>query len=142
MKTFLPTLALAIMLSACASIDYIGVAHEPTRDVDVFFSEQDVERDYKVIGHLIATANVDESFYSNDKFMKNIIKKAQEKGADGVVILGFDIVATGSNTNVHVSTGEDDDGDIVTTEHSSTSVDEKRRVTALAIKYKSLARNQ
>jgi hypothetical protein len=86
----------------------------------------------------VATANADELFYSSEKFTEAIRKKAREKGGDGVVILGFGTVMTGTTETVqHTETTEEKGNKVVTTESESvsSSVDEKRRIEAIVIKY-------
>jgi hypothetical protein len=118
---FIATTLLTVVLG-CASIQYIGDSYPPTEHIDLYFSEYDVTREYTVIGRLLATANVEEPLYSSEKFTEAIRKKAREKGADAVIILGLRQVVTGT-TVIYVD------------EIVSSSVEEKRRVEALAIRY-------
>lgn len=41
----------------CTKIDYVGKQFAPTTDVAVFFSLDDVDREYDSMGRLTATAN-------------------------------------------------------------------------------------
>jgi hypothetical protein len=135
---FIPVIL--ILLTRCASISYLGDTYPPTQHVDVFFSESDVGRDYTVIGRMEATADADELVYSSDKFTQAIMKKAAEKGGDAVVILNFGKVTTGVNESRDrtETTEETRHGGVVTREHEdvSHSVEEKRRVEALVLRYK------
>ena len=78
---------LAVAAIGCTNIKYIGESYPPTNHVDVFFSEADINREYKVMGHVNATAG---DFVSVEKMFEDIKKKAMEKGADAVVVLGLD----------------------------------------------------
>ena len=49
-------LAVILLLAACTKLDYIGEEYPPTQHVDLFFSEADIEYDYKVMGRILATA--------------------------------------------------------------------------------------
>jgi hypothetical protein len=122
MKRVIIATAFLTAVLGCTSIQYLGDSYPHTEHVDLYFSENDVPQNYTVIGRLVATANVDEPFYSDEKFTEAIRKKAREKGADAVVILGLHKVMTGSKVIY------EDSGAI-------SSVDEKRRVEALAIRY-------
>ena len=122
MKRLMIAAFLLTPVLGCASIQYVGNSYPPTEHVDLYFSEYDVPGDYTVIGRLVATANVDEPFYSSEKFTEAIRKKGREKGADAVVILGLQKVVTGS-TVTYVEAAV------------ISSVEEKRRVEALAIRY-------
>ena len=109
MKHLIPLISVLFVFLGCATINYVGESYPPTQEVDLYFSEEDIEREYTVVGRILATANSDEAVYSSEKFTQAILKKAREKGADGVVILWL----------------------------SSGLVDDKRRIEALAIRYKS-----
>lgn len=126
------------LLTGCASINYLGESYSPTRHVDLFFSENDITKEYKVIGRMEATADADELIYSSDKFTEEILKKAREKGADAIVILDFGNVMTGmSESRSRTETTEETKRGTVRRDQENVShtVDEKRRVEALVIKY-------
>jgi hypothetical protein len=108
-------LAALMICLGCAKVNYIGESYPPTQHVDLYISEEDIEVDYKVIGRIIATANATSNLLSDEEFQEKIMIKAREKGADGVIILGFDQVLSAEPL------GED--------------ITEKRRVEAIAIKY-------
>ena len=46
-----------LFVAACAKIDYLGQSYPPTTHVDLYFSEEDIREDYRVMGHVIAQAN-------------------------------------------------------------------------------------
>lgn len=76
----------ALTVTSCASINYIGEPHPPTTQVAVFFSEEDVERPYKVIGQMIATGD---QYISSSKLQGKLLAKARAEGADAVIIQRF-----------------------------------------------------
>ena len=129
-------LIIAICLSACTKIDYIGEEYPPTTHVDLFFDMNDVTREHKVMGNLIATAD---DGVSSEKMQKKIMEKARQKGADAVVIMGFDKYQSGETTSYRETTeeGETKKGKskTTTTATSSTSVKEKKQIKAVFIKY-------
>lgn len=129
-------LIIAICLSACTKIDYIGEEYPPTTHVDLFFSMDDVAREHKVMGNLIATAD---DGVSTEKMQKKIIEKAMKKGADAVVIMGFDKYQSGESTTYRETSeeGETKKGKLktTTTATSSTAVKEKKQIKAVFIKY-------
>jgi len=140
MKFIACLLSVLILFLGCASISYLGESYPQTEKCALFFSEKDVPLEYKVIGRILATADSDEHFYSNDKFMRAIQKKARESGADAVVILGFEKVVSGISESRNQTKQTEAKGDKITEtkEHDekSSSFQEKRRIEALAIKYK------
>jgi hypothetical protein len=130
-------IALAVLLTvSCTKIDYVGKSYAPTTNVDVFFSLDDVEGAYEVMGHLTATAG---TFVSSEKMQEKIMEKAREKGADAVVILGLDhyIKEGGSSWSETTETTATTSGVQTTTTGSQSSNDEEmKEITARFIKYK------
>ncbi len=138
MKRVLPLLGAAVLMMQCATVHYLGDSYPPTRHVDLYFSEADVPRQYKIMGRIEATADADELIYSTEKFTDAILEKARNKGADGVVILDFKTVQTGvTQTDDHTRTTEKtEDGKVTRNRDTySTTIEEKRRVEALVVKY-------
>jgi hypothetical protein len=138
MKRLFFILVTVIIVSRCATVHYLGESYPPTQHVDLYFSENSVQKQYKVIGRIEATADADELIYSTDKFTETIIEKARNKGADGVIILDFRNVQTGvTETNDRTRTTEERRSGRVVRDRETTSstIDEKRRVEAIAIKY-------
>ena len=80
------TAVLFLFVSACAEVDYVGESYSPTAHVDVYFSENDVEKDYKVMGHAVAHAG---EFVSIGKLQEALIKEARKRGADGIIMYGL-----------------------------------------------------
>ena len=131
-KCTVSLLALLILfVAACAKIDYIGQSYQPTTHVDLYFSEEDIREDYRVMGHVIAQA--DEGI-SIENLQKQLEAKAREKGADGIVIHGFDRIQTGETTtyNEEAKRGEKKRSIASIT---ITSADEERQIKAIFIKY-------
>ncbi len=129
--------AAALILSAgCTKIDYVGKEFPPTADVDIFFALDDVDREYEVMGHLTATAN---DIVSAEKMQEEILKKAREKGADAVVILGLNrfetpTPATWSETTEIEATKAGTK--TTTTGTSSSGTSEQKEIRATFLKYR------
>ena len=49
--------ALVMLATGCAHVDYVGELHPRTDHVDLFFSEGDIGRRYKVVGQVVATGD-------------------------------------------------------------------------------------
>ena len=60
---------------------YVGKSFEPTTNVDLYFSKEDIQKEYTVMGHAIGSGTSD----SND-IQKALIEEAKEKGAGAVLI--------------------------------------------------------
>ena len=86
-------LSMMLFITACGSdVDYLGDSYPPTSHVDVYFSEDDIIEDYLVMGH--ATIEGDEA----EALQEQLIEKARESGADGIVFEELDRVETGEVT--------------------------------------------
>ena len=136
-KILIGSLYLLFIAVGCTTINYIGESYPPSQQVDLYFSEKDIDKEYRVVGRIVATANAHELIYSSDKFTQSILKKARKKGADGVVILGFEKVMTGiDHSRNRTEKSTEKSGKIFTEESESTnsSIEEKRRIEALAIR--------
>ena len=122
---------LVLFVAACAKIDYIGQSYQPTTHVDLYFSEEDIRENYRVMGHVIAQAN---EGISIENLQKQLEAKARERGADGIVIHGFDRIQTGETTtyNEEAKRGEKKRSIASIT---ITSADEERQIKAIFIKY-------
>jgi hypothetical protein len=124
-------------LTSCAHLDYIGENYAPTTQVDMFFDEADVKKDYKVMGHVIYTEPV--FLGGGSDMQKKILEKARAVGADGVLIIGFDRKKTGESTNYSENVNEKatkKGKNTSTTGSVSTSSQEEREVRATFIKYR------
>jgi predicted TIM-barrel enzyme len=132
MKRLLAPAALALLLSACAHVDYVGRTYPPTNKVDLFFDEREVGQDYEVMGEVLARAN---DLVSAEKLQAKIVEKAGEKGADAVVITGLERYKTGESTSYEESTKERKRGTVTTGTTSTTETNEKV-VKAVFLKYK------
>ena len=100
-----------LLTIGCASVNYVGKSFDPTTNVDLYFSKEEIKNEYTIIGHAIGSGK---SFVSNDKILKKLIEEARSKGADAVLITGV------GKSNVPTGDG---------------SVDEKQ-INASFLKYK------
>jgi hypothetical protein len=67
----------------CSYINYIGKVYEPTKHIDVFFSEEEIAKEYIVVGHAITAVQI---FVSTNKLQKKLIEKAKSQGSDAILI--------------------------------------------------------
>ncbi|MGH8015152.1 MAG: hypothetical protein ACREBV_03080, partial [Candidatus Zixiibacteriota bacterium] len=117
-------------------IDYVGDEYPPTTNVDLYFAEEDITREHKVMGHIVATAD---DLVSAEGMQKEMKKKAMEKGADAIIILGLERYQSGETTNYSETTeeGKTKKGKVktTTTATSTTTAEEKKQIKAILIKY-------
>ncbi len=85
----LSTILFLLSISSCSPrINYLGDTYSPTQEVDIFFDEQDIQKEYKVMGVM---KNEAEDFELDDaESVKNaMVKKAKAVGADAILFIGF-----------------------------------------------------
>ena len=86
MKRILLLLSAALCTASCAvQTTYIGKTYPATDAPELFFSWDDVTRDYETMGRITATPQY---FGTLEKAQTVIEKRAREKGADAVVFEG------------------------------------------------------
>ena len=118
-------LVLVLFVSACAEqpeIDYFGNSYTPTTDVELFFSEDDIEEEYVEMGKAIAQAS---TAISTEELQDALVEEAREAGADAVLINNIDRKKTGETTTFNQNTDQEIITDV-----------EGRKIEATFIKYK------
>jgi hypothetical protein len=86
-KYVLPLVMMFFFMTACTPrISYLGDSYSPTYDVDVFYDENDVEKDFRVIG---LARNEGDEIERDDlqSIREEMIKKARSVGADGIIFI-------------------------------------------------------
>ncbi len=121
-------LTATFILVGCVSAEYMGKTYPPTDHVDIFFSFDDIDRDYEVMGEIRAEAA---EFLSMEKIQNKLMEEAMAKGGDAIVIEDWDKVIVSSSTSTH---GEADENKY--RETTTSTVTEEKVVTAKVIKYK------
>ena len=123
-RTVVLILLMILFVSACGGddvdIDYLGDSYTPTSHVDVYFSEDDITEGYLVMGHATADGG------TTEVLQEELIERARESGADGIIFKGFDRVETGEQTIVN---------DIGDTSIVNTKTKSVLQVKAVFIKY-------
>jgi hypothetical protein len=138
MRGYWLLLAIGMLLCAgCAHVDYVGESYAPTTQVDVYYSEANVPREYVVIGEVIATGD---EWVSSGKMQEKIRREALKHGAHAVILTSLEKYASGehSSWSQDQKTSEDKKGRTrtKTTGSSNTSTDETKKIRALFIRYK------
>ena len=121
-------LAAVFILTGCVSAEYMGKTYQPTDHVDIFFSFDDIERDYEVMGEIRAEAA---EFMSTEKIQNKLVEEAMAKGGDAIVIEHWDEVVVSSSASTH---GEADENKYKET--TTSTVTKEKVVTAKLIKYR------
>ncbi len=69
----------------CVTVNYVGRSFNPTTSIDTYFSEDEIKKEYTVIGHAIGSG----VWGSSDKIQAKLIEEAKLKGADAILITGI-----------------------------------------------------
>jgi hypothetical protein len=125
-------MAVLLLAIGCTNIKYIGDSYPATTRVDVFFSEEDVEYEYRVIGHAVTTAP---EYVDTDAMMKKIKEKAMEKGADAIIVLGFDENVVGQSTEWGSET-KTDKNKTTETGYEKSSTTKENEIRVLFVRYR------
>ncbi len=83
-------LPVVFILTSCSEFtyDYIGRNYPKTKDTEVFFRAKDVEKEYEVMGEMLAEFPYDKRL----KYIQPKVEKvARSYGADAVLFSDFDI---------------------------------------------------
>ena len=104
-------ISVIILSISCARVNYVGRKYVPTNNIDMYYSKEEIKREYIVMGHALGSGTFT---VSNDGIMKKMIEKAKISGADAILITGL------GKSNVQAGNG---------------SVDEKQ-IKASFLKYK------
>ena len=79
---FLFVTAIFTFLSCGPTIHYIGNSYAQNDQIDIFYSEKDVEKPYRTIGKMTHDKFID---YSADLLQSSMVAEAKVRGADGII---------------------------------------------------------
>ena len=87
-KFKLSSILIFIFIIACtANVNYVGKEFEPTTSVDIYFSADEIEKEYTIMGHALGSGG---DFISNDEIQDKLIEVGKKKGADAILITGVE----------------------------------------------------
>ena len=89
MKYLYFTLLISIYSCTTPNIDYLGNDYEATETVDVYFSPNDIDEYFTIMGQMNANNENDESLSLED-MKESMICEAKERGADAILFLDFE----------------------------------------------------
>jgi hypothetical protein len=91
-------LLLSFFLSGCmVPVNYLGDSYPPKPNIDVFYDEADVTREYEVIGRM---ANSADSFIEVDLLKNGMVEEARKRGADAIIFLDMEMVGNTEDDDV------------------------------------------
>lgn len=109
---------LVVSLASCARTSYVGISHDATHTVEVFYDIENVSSEYEVIGQALGEG------HKIEKIQNKLVERAKEEGADAILIkeLGRDSYALNDNFTFGVV--------------GAPAVGEKDQIKATFLKYK------
>lgn len=125
-------LVISAFLSGCAKTSYVGKTYSPTLSVDLFMDESGLTRPYEVMGQISIDG---ETLVSADKMQEKMMEEAKARGADAVLIEGYEEIYTGSSTSTNASTSTDKKGNQHFHGNSYTSQTKHKILKAKFLKY-------
>ncbi len=79
-------LYISILTFNCATVNYVGKTFPPSKNIDVYYSKDDIKKDHAIIGHAVGGGG----FLVTDQEIKiKLIQEARIRGADGILITGI-----------------------------------------------------
>ena len=129
-------LAAALWLTAgCATIDYVGDSYQPSGHVDIYFSETDIPKEYRVIGQVDARGD---QYISASKLQRKMLERAREVGADAVIIqdVSREPVSSTKSYDETTTVSKDEDGKTVTKSGTESGPPVGNRIRAVFVRYR------
>ena len=74
-----------VFLTNCATIDYVGNSYPSTGSVDIYYSDDQVEQNFEVLGHAVGFRE------GHETIINKLISEAKIQGADAIIITGIDV---------------------------------------------------
>lgn len=134
MKQILLLLSAALCTTSCVvQTTYIGKAYPATDSPELFFSWDDVTRDYETMGRITAAPQF---FGTLEKAQTAIEKRAREKGADAVVFEGIGRTVSEPTYTTTERIEQHDDGSSTRTATTQRNVTVSDRLEATFLKYR------
>jgi len=90
MKYLLTFFVLIFALSCSPRLHYLGDIHPATTHVDTYYSQGDIDVDYRVIGQLTGSSEEELYFGGLDGIKDAMIEEAKSRGANGILFLFSD----------------------------------------------------
>ena len=81
-------ICIILLFTSCRlshSVNYLGRSYTPTKTVDIYFENETINENYKIIGKAFLEINVNSSLTTED-MQEAFIYKAKEKGANAIVL--------------------------------------------------------
>lgn len=134
MKRILLLLCTALCTASCVvQTTYIGKTYPATDSPELFFSWDDVTRDYETMGRITAAPQF---FGTLEKAQTAIEKRAREKGADAVVFEGIGHTVSEPTYTTTERIEQHDDGSSTRTATTQRNVTVSDRLEATFLKYR------
>lgn len=91
MRLLLLSLLLSTVIACSPNLNYLGDIYEPTQEVDVYYDQGDIDKEYKVIGQLSGD-NQGMELNDLEDIKKAMVQEAKMRGANGILFLFTDSI--------------------------------------------------
>lgn len=88
MKNLIVVLICFTICSCAPRINYLGNSYAPTQNVEIFFDDADIQKDYTVMG-VVKNEGSGIELDTPEDVQKAMLKKAKTVGADAILFSGF-----------------------------------------------------
>ena len=86
----LAILSIVFLISACSpTMNYLGDTFPPTDEIDVYYDEGDIKKDFRVIGQLSGD-NINNGLIELEEVKKGMIEEGKMRGTNGILFLFSD----------------------------------------------------
>ena len=104
LRELLSLASIAALLGGCVNTDYVGETYQPTSQVDVYYSMEDVNRPHVVMGKITASAM---DGWDSSAMVGELKSQAMARGADALVIMDVHTETVGSYTSTYGDSSDD-----------------------------------
>ncbi len=81
---FYASIFIALFVACSPAIQYLGDTYQTTEDIDVYYDEKDVQKEYKTIGKMTHGNMWD---YEVETIRNKMIEVTKRKGGDAIIFL-------------------------------------------------------
>ena len=95
----------SLLCSCSPTLNYLGNSYAPTQNIEIYFDEHDIKREYTVMG-IVKNEGSGFEFDDTESIQEAMLKKAKSVGADAILYLGlYKEIERSRETNTNYNKG-------------------------------------